>query len=158
MNELFISTTNATGADYAPLMLEEMLGNWFLLETQVAPLLEAKGRLELAIRQLMEEEQMTKALHPNVDCTLEKGTPIMDYSKLRALFEVLPEGLVRTAYTPAHEKTVQVPESWDMRIAKTFGKYGKDAAAVLEAASTPGAPRLKIRVKPRRGESEGVAQ
>lgn len=91
---------------------------------------------------------MTTALHPNVDCTLEKGIPIMDYSKLQGLFEVLPASLVKTAYTPAHEKTVQVPESWDMRVAKTFAKYGKDAAAVLEAASTPGAPRLKIRVKP----------
>lgn len=67
MNELYVPTPNATEANFPPLFpltLEEMLGDWFLLETQVAPLLEEKARLEFAIRQLT--EQCAKNAHCSI--------------------------------------------------------------------------------------------
>ena len=70
-----------------------------------------------------------------------------DNGKLAALRELLPPEEIARAYTPAHEETRQVPESWDARVFRSWGKYGKDVAAIIERATIPGAPRLSIKAK-----------
>jgi len=77
------------------------------------------------------------------------STPVSyDYGKLAALREITsPDDLI--GYTPEHEEVRQVPERWNMTVAKTLSKLSHQHREIIEDAKIYG--RSKIQFKAKRG-------
>jgi len=77
------------------------------------------------------------------------STPVSyDYGILAGLREITgPDDLV--GYTPEHEEVRQVPERWNMTVAKTLAKLSHAHREIIEDAKIYG--RSKIQFKAKRG-------
>ena len=106
---------------------------------------------ERALQARLEARGATELHPPFLEVKLQVPSPSYDISRLAQLREILPEDLLLEshAWTPAHEESVHVPDKWDARVFRSWGKkYGDDVAALIEAAKMPGGPpRLIVREK-----------
>lgn len=116
------------------------------IEAELIRLRDQHQRMEYEIIKRMEAEGATALTHPGYDVEL-KSKPEYDRTKLAGLREIVPPDELPKGFTPEHSETVQVPEKWDLRRVLTWKKYGRDAQAILEAATLPGAPKLSIKAK-----------
>ena len=106
-----------------------------------------RQRLEQELQRRLEERRATELAHPTLEVKLEYPSPTYDPQKMHALMELVEPSTIAEAFTPQREKTVLVPESWDMRKVRGWPKrFGDEVAAVLERAKLPGGPP-KLRVK-----------
>ena len=121
-----------------------LIGQYVEFKRAMAMLQEDLGHIEMELVRRMDAEGATQYPHPNYEVKLTRAKTY-DYGKLAALRELLPPEEISKAWTPAHQKLVDVPESWDFRVARTWGRYGKDVQDVIERATIPGAPRLSIK-------------
>ena len=79
---------------------------------------------------------------------IKPGTPSYDSSRMVALAEILEPADFADAYTPEHQKTIDVPGSWHGgKVKKLVRQYGSEVAQVVEDATIPGKPRLKIEAR-----------
>lgn len=105
---------------------------------------ERRQRIEFELVQRMQADGATAIPHDSLVCELKAPSPSYDLGKLNGLRELLPDNVILTALTPAHTEIVQVPDRWDARVFKGWGKYGEAVAQVIKAALIPGPPRLQI--------------
>ena len=107
------------------------------------------GHMQMELQQRLEARGAAELPHPKLVVRLEYPSPSYDVGKLRRLGELLPPDVIATACTPEHEVVSVVPEKWDARVFRNFGKrYGLDVAAVIADAQMPGGPaKLKITEK-----------
>ena len=125
----------------------EMLDGWADLARTKAEVERQMGLLEFELQQRMEEREARAILWEHGTCELKMPTPTIDPSRLVALREILPPEVIAEGFILAHEKTITVPESWDMRKVNTWVKFGYEVAKIIEAAKLPGRGRLKITPK-----------
>ena len=134
--------------DFDSLSDDELLSAWQLQTRHIKHLTEEQGHVEMLLRQRLLERGATEIPHPSLTVKLESRFGGYDLSRIQVLKELLPPDVIAEAYTPAHEETIQVPDKWDGR--KLLGwpkRFGKEVAAVLEAAELPRAVRLVIQPK-----------
>jgi len=105
------------------------------------------GRVGLILQQRMEERGATAIPDEHYEVRLKEGSPTWDYGILGQLREIIPPDELAKGYTPEHEQTVMVPESWNMTKIKPLAKYGNDVATIIERARIPGRARLSIQPK-----------
>lgn len=107
--------------------------------------------MRFVLQQRLEARGATELPHPGLVVKLEYPSPSYDVGKLAALREHLPEELLieSKAWTPEHLETNLVPERYDARVFRTFGKkYGDAVAQIIESAKLPGGPaRLRVTEK-----------
>jgi len=125
----------------------ELVEGIVLAQEQVKQALEVRDRLTFEAERRMLERRATAIDHPTIECILKHPSPTYDYRLLVALKEEVSDQILFTGYTPAHEETVPVKESWDMRVVKTWRKYGSNIGAILDMAVIPGQPRVQVKVK-----------
>ena len=70
-----------------------------------------------------------------------------DYSKLAQLREFYSAEELEGIYTPAHEKTVNVKEKWDMGKGRRLRKDGDEIVQIIEDARILGRMTLSIKDK-----------
>ena len=121
---------------------KDLLDLWDGIEHQEATHRENRQRVEVELRRRMKAEGATAIPHERLTCELKAGSPDYDYGKLNRLRELLRDDVIQTAWTPAHLE--MVPDRWDARTFKTWGKYGNDVARVIEEATIPATPVLRI--------------
>jgi len=126
---------------------KELLEGIVLAQEQVKQALEVRDRLTFEAERRMLERRATAIDHPDIECILKYPSPTYDYGLLAALKEKVSDEVLYEGYTPAHEETVQVKESWDMRTVKTWRKYGKLIADIIDRAVIFGQPRVSVKVK-----------
>ena len=79
---------------------------------------------------------------------IKPGTPSYDSSRMVSLAEILEPADFADAYTPEHQKTIDVPGSWHGgKVKKLVRQYGSEVAQVVSDATIPGKPRLKIEAR-----------
>ena len=107
---------------------------------------ERMERIEIVLRDRMVADDATTIADEVYDCKLRYPAARFDISKLAALREVVPGDELARAFTPAHEETRvhQVPDQWDMRVARTFRQFGREAQDILDGARMVGTPRVRI--------------
>ena len=106
-----------------------------------------RQRCEHELQRRLEARGATELPHATLEVKLIYPSPNYDISTLRRLYEELPKEVVDQAVTPAHDKTIHVPEAWDARKFKSFAKFGADVHAIIEAARLPAPPKLRVRPK-----------
>ncbi len=90
----------------------------------------------------------TEFPHPDITCKIAQASPTYDLSRLAFLKELLPPEIIEETFTAAHEEIIQVPDKWDMRKTKGWGKrYGDDVQDVLDSARIPGREYLVCKRK-----------
>ena len=124
---------------------DDLLADFVAIDGGITMLGEQRQRIQQELERRMLEREATEILHPSIECRLEKGTPTWDYGKLAKLRELLPPEVIDTAWSAAHQETVDVPEKWNMVKAKTFAKYGGEIADVIAKATIPGRSRLVVK-------------
>jgi len=125
---------------------KELLEGIVLAQAQVKQALEVRDRLTFEAERRMLERRATAIDHPTIECKLEHK-PTYDYGLLVALKEEVSDEILFTGYVPAHEETITVPEKWDMRVVKTWPKYGSNIGAIITQARRDGVPKVTVRVK-----------
>lgn len=127
---------------------DTLLGEHQELLSKVLLYTSAMGRIEMILRQRLEERGATEIPHPSLTVKLESRFGGYDTSKLMPLKELVAPDVWAEAFTPAHDKIVPVPDSLDARKAGGWGKkYGKEVADVIEKAELPRTVRLVIKEK-----------
>ncbi len=119
-------------------------------------LAEEQHAIEVTLRQRMMDDMATVLADGEYEATLKYPAPGQDYGLLKPVLELVPEDVRAKGFTAAHEEVVQVGDRWDMRQVGTWGKYGAEAAAILEAAKIAGDPKVAIRRKEK--ENDGTRQ
>ena len=134
--------------DYDDIHLATVIIQWRDKETAAR---ESRQRLEHELQRRLEARGAMELPHPDLVVKLEYPSPVYDVGKLAALREHLPEDLLleTKAWTPEHLETNLVPEKYDARVFRTWGKkYGDEVGAVIEGAKLPGGPpRLRVTEK-----------
>ncbi len=125
---------------------DSLIARWGGLQNYIKSLQESMGRIEWELTRRMQADGAVALHHPDFDVKLA-ARPSYDHGKLAALREVVPQDEINRAYVPAHEVTETVPGKWDMRVALTFKKFGREAKAILDRARIEGAPRISIKAK-----------
>jgi hypothetical protein len=125
---------------------EELVTSYAEVERSLVALREKHLLMEAELVQRMQADEATVIDHPTHTVKLKVGTEY-DKSRLFPLHELVDPEVLAAGYTAEHEKTVTVPESYDMRKILPLRSRGKDVAAVIDAASHPGKPRLTIEAK-----------
>jgi len=125
---------------------KELLEGIVLAQAQVKQALEVRDRLTFEAERRMLERRATAIDHPTIECKLEHK-PTYDYGLLVALKEEVSDEILFTGYTPAHEEIITVPEKWDMRVVKTWRKYGSNIGAILDMAIIFGQPKVVVKEK-----------
>jgi hypothetical protein len=103
-------------------------------------------RAEFELTTRMERDGATAVPHPEFDVRME-SKPTYDHGKLAMLREFVPPDELTRGYTQEHEQTVTIAAKWDMRIVKSWSKYGNEVKDAIKSAAIPGAPKLRIRKK-----------
>ena len=109
-----------------------------------------KGHVEWELTKRMNADNQTEIPHPRFEVKL--GTPSYDYSRLKALAELVDKDEYSRGYTPAHEETkkVNVPERFDMRVVNAWHKYGSAIQEAIQHAELPSSRRITIRPRERK--------
>ena len=112
-----------------------------------------RGHIEMELTRRMNADNSTQIPHPHFEVKL--GTPNYDYSRLKALAELVDKDEYRRGYTPAHEETkkVHVPERFDMRVVNAWHKYGSAIQEAIQHAELPLSRRITIRSREQKQES-----
>jgi len=126
--------------------MEELVRRWGVLDERIRKDTEDRDRLGWAITRSMQEDGATALDHPTHVVELATKNE-WDRSKLHPLRELIPPEVLAKGYTPEHEETVVVAESWNMQQVKTWVKYGNRVQAIIEGAAKPKPPVLAIRPK-----------
>ena len=112
---------------------------------------EVQDRMRQELVRRLEVRGARELPHPELVVKLEYPSPVYDVGKLAAMRELVQEEVLleTKAWTPAHPETIMVPEKYDARVFRSWGKkYGYEVAAVIEGAKLPGGPaKLKITEK-----------
>ena len=103
-----------------------------------------KGHVEWELTRRMNADNQTEIPHPQFEVKL--GTPSYDISRLKALAELVEKSEYNRAYKPAHqeEKTVDVPEKFDMRVVNGWHKFGTAIQSAIKYAELPLSRRISI--------------
>lgn len=125
---------------------EDLVNHYAVLQERIVSIRENLQRTERMIIERMEAEGATVLDIPGHDVTLKRTTQY-DRTMLYPLAELVPPEALAKAFTPAHEETVHFPDKWDMRKVLALAKYGDAVKALINRASFPGAPSLKIVAK-----------
>ena len=136
---------------YMTALTDEQLADGILgiLKTE-AKARDLRQRMEQELIRRMEERRATELPHPYMEVKLWYPSPTYDPQKMHALMELVEPSTIAEAFTPQHEQTVIVAESWDMRKVRGWPKrFGDGVAAALERAKLPGGPP-KLRIKERK--------
>ena len=136
-------------ADYEKMDDVELLNWWSRYHRRETVAKDMLQSIEYELQKRLEQRNATELFHPDLSCKLVRPTPTYDLGMLASLRELLPPGVIDSAFTPAHDEVDHVPDQWDMRTCRSWGKkYGTNVAAVLERAEMPSGPtRLKITEK-----------
>ncbi|MAH50201.1 hypothetical protein CMI37_30555 [Candidatus Pacearchaeota archaeon] len=112
-----------------------------------------KGHIEMELTRRMNADNSTQIPNPYFEVKL--GTPSYDYSRLKALAELVSSDEYRRGYTPAHEETkkVHVPERFDMRVVNAWNKYGSAIQEAIQYAELPLSRRITIHSRELKQES-----
>mgnify|MGYP003152146027 CR=1 FL=1 len=106
-------------------------------------------RLKAELIQEMHHDGATEILDPDFEVKLTSSKITPDDRILRPLLESkIGDKLIKSgAYTPAHTKTIEVPEKWFYPKLNSFKKFGSDIADTIEESKirTPG-----ISIKPKK--------
>ena len=103
-----------------------------------------RGHVEQELTRRMNEENQTEIPNPYFEVKL--GTPSYDISRLKGLAELVGKSDYNRAYKPAHqeEKTVNVPEKFDMRVVNGWEKFGAAVQKAIKDAELPFSRRISI--------------
>ncbi len=104
-----------------------------------------RGHIEMELTRRMNADNSTQIPHPEFEVKL--GTPNYDYSRLKALAELVSSDNYRRGYTPAHDETkkVHVPERFDMRVVNGWLRFGSAIQEAIQYAELPLSRRITIR-------------
>jgi len=130
---------------------EILLGMWETLSVEVTRQKKEMGIIEMVLQRRMQGNNAKKLLSTTL--VVELGPPLYDFSKLRALGEHVPEGLLKKGLVTAHEETVvrQVPDKADMRTINAWKSYGQHIVDIIDAAEIPETRRISIKLKKQEG-------
>ncbi len=124
-----------------------LLRLWSGYHESVATLQRLIQVIEADLFQRLKDRGATAIDDPDFECVL-KATISYDTSLVVPLKEIVdPDVLKDNGWTPAHEETVQVAESFNMTRIKKLLKFGDDVKRVIEAAQVTGPSRLVIKAK-----------
>ena len=105
-----------------------------------------RQRCEHELQRRLEARGATELPHPTLEVKLDYPSPSYDPAKLHQLYEILPEHVVAPAVTPAHDKTVHVPEAWNgTKLRSLEHRFGNDVKAIISDARLPAPPKLRVR-------------
>jgi hypothetical protein len=129
------------------LTLEEIVGELVQARESLESQQATVYYLERSLVEGMEERGATVVRTGEGEAKLT--TPVSyDYGILAGLREITgPDDLA--GYTPEHEEVRQVPERWNMTVAKTLSKLSHQHREIIEDAKIYG--RSKIQFKAKRG-------
>jgi len=97
--------------------------------------------LELALLQRMYEKKAQALAGVGMNAIFDEDTT-WDVGILEGLKEHIGPEIILTAYTAEHQETV--PAKWDMRIVRSWGKFGEEVSELLDRAKIRGKQRVKI--------------
>ncbi len=115
--------TQETSYRYEGVPSEELLSWWSIRDMQRQHIAQEMGPIEYELQRRMEADGASEIPHALVTCVLKPESPSYDLGQLHALAELVPPEEFAKGYTPAHEKVVQVPESYNMTKVKPWRKY-----------------------------------
>jgi hypothetical protein len=141
----FMNGTAFVLEDLGKMDTDLLLMVWTDRSGKVEEAMNDKGRIEQELTRRMNADNSTQIQHPIFEVKL--GTPNYDYSRLKALAELVDKDEYARAYTPAHqeEKKVDVPEKFDMRVVNAWLKYGASIQEAISYAELPLSRRITIR-------------
>ena len=110
----------------------------------------AEYELNRAITEEMEsnEAKIRYADSPSgagkLEVSLKESQVSWDYGKLAQLREITdPESLIGI-YTPAHSKTVDIPEKWNMNAGRKLRNFGRRHIDIIDSARIVGRKKVEI--------------
>ena len=125
---------------------EAVVGNIAALKEQVAICANALHGLEVeALRRLQERGGtiLRSAMHT---VELKYGSPSYDVTRLIPILELITDDDIGKAFTPAHEVTSTVHESWNgTQLRRIEREYGGKVAETVASARVQGAPRIDFK-------------
>lgn len=146
MREVADTVNRDTGE--LPLSSEELADRWMVNAKLIADLQAAQHHYGAELLRRMQALDATELPHPTLRVVLKQASPTYDISILVALKESLAEEELAKTYSPAHEKTVQVPERWSGSALNSLEKrLGGDVARMVQRARVPGSQHLSITAK-----------
>ena len=129
--------------------IQDLIADYIALQDEAARVTGLLGHVAYEITKAMQADGSSMLLHPTHKVSLKPSSPTWDYARLSTLREIIPNGDLEEsgAYTPRHEETKWVPESWNMTKVNVFKALGDDVTAIIDGARIPGAPQLVIKAK-----------
>ena len=117
-------------------------------QDQIAREAEAlRSRLAYELQRRFEEAGQTAMAHDDYDITIQFPRQEYDQPVLMGLKELVEPSVWDTAYTRARERIVVDKEKLDMRVVKTWVKFGDAVREHIERAKLPMRGTLRIRAK-----------
>tara|TARA_Y100000296_G_scaffold53429_1_gene61205 strand:+ start:325 stop:765 length:441 start_codon:yes stop_codon:yes gene_type:complete len=136
------------GLNFDDLESGDLVGWWWLVRDRIDREKGTMGRIEMELTRRMEADGATVLPDNTYDVELVSKYDY-DRSKLAGIREFVPEAdLIESgAYTPEHEKSISVPESWDMRHVKPLAKRGNDVRDIIDGSRIQVSRKLVIKEK-----------
>ena len=132
--------------------VESLFRQWQTRKTEQQELSDSIGRIEMELRRRLAASNATAIAVDGFKAELVLGAPTADPSVLVALKEheaIPPEELAR-GLTPAHDEVVHVPDKWDLRVVRTWLRFGESVAAIIDRGIVRGPERLRIVTTPKK--------
>ncbi len=144
-----IRTAMATTDQMQDNETKDLIDAWILIDEEHARDGEILNRLAFVLQTRMEARGATAEPHATHDVTFESTKNDYDQLGLTPILELIDQDLAveKGAYTPAHQKLVDVPASWNVTKARALKKYDAGVLPIVEAAKRPNRPVLRITPK-----------
>jgi hypothetical protein len=127
---------------------DDLISRWVAVNKTLQSRRDELGRVEHELTQRMESAGATALSHSTHDVVLPPGKITgYDPSKMALLKEMLSPEDLKKVYTPAHEKMVDFPESWNGTGLRGVMRLGRAWQKAIEAGTLRARGRLKITEK-----------
>ena len=141
-----MTTQTLTTLDLSVLSDDEVIAEIVEMRDTIARSKDVKERFEWELSRRMRDRDATAIPHPTHDVRLETKREWMP-DRLIPLREIVDPAEWDRGFTEGHNETIWVSAKADMRIIRSWRRFGVDAGRIIDAAEIPVESRLTIRGK-----------